>query len=339
MFLPIVLSFWLVFWLTLPRQSVSRNTFTLLRFGAPIFLGLQIPFIGALIYFARHEVLELALWTWFEYPIHLLREVPPDVSQLKRGLKWFLVNFAPVMAFALVGISGSRARKRDFVTLNLMLWSVLGLVVILLQRLSWWPYHYMLLVVPLGLLATRGVDSLWPHAQQILRPTGTWQSRVIFALTLILLFWPITSALVFKGVSIGRHGFALSKQQRFEYQAQVYPRYGRLSKEAAFLSEPTNLPGDIYVFGNTLYYYFSGRDPAIPLLTWFRPLPEQWIQLLDALDESRPPYVFVGTYAFDEFRTTPRLLPYLEQTIPRVEKHYETFRTTKEGTWYMRRDR
>ena len=65
--------------------------------------------------------------------------------------------------------------------MSLVLWSVLGFGVIL-QQLSWWPYHYMLLVVPLGLLATRGVDS-WPHVQDILRPTGTWQSRVIFALT------------------------------------------------------------------------------------------------------------------------------------------------------------
>jgi hypothetical protein len=144
MFLPIVVAFWLVFGLTLPRESLSRHPLRPLRLGAAIIFGLQLPITGALIYFGWHNILDLVLWTWFEYPLHLLREVPPDTRQLAKGLGWFLMNFSSIMAFALIGMVGLQIGRRDVLTVNLILWFALGFCAILLQRMSWWQYHYLL---------------------------------------------------------------------------------------------------------------------------------------------------------------------------------------------------
>jgi hypothetical protein len=267
--------------------------------------------------------------------------LPFKGKELMNGLVWFTQTFAPLMALGTIGAYAMVRRHRDALTLSLMLWSILGLGIILFQRLSWWEYHYLLLFVPLGILGAQGVDSLWSHLERLGASNAPSYSRLVGVLSLILLFSSVADSLARQGLYLARNGFALSWEDRFNYQTSVNSGYQSVHEEVAFLKEPGSVPGDIYVFGDPLYYYLSGRDPAIPLLaTWFTALPEQWLELLDALDEARPHYVFVATGALDGIRSyNPRVAPCLDQTMPRIERNYRILRTGENGTWYVLRDR
>lgn len=83
-------------------------------------------------------------------------------------------------------------------------------------------------------------------------------------------------------------------------------------------------------------------NPAIPLpALWFRALPEQWIQMMNLLDEKRPPYIFVAGNAFDvvRYEDTPKMVPYLEQTILHIKENYRLLRSSDVGVWYVLRNR
>ena len=54
-----------------------------------------------------------------------------------------------------------------------------GFAVILLQRLSWWEYQYLLLSVPVGILATKGIEILWVSLEA--RPPFRAPGKVRFA--------------------------------------------------------------------------------------------------------------------------------------------------------------
>ena len=59
-----------------------------------------------------------------------------------------------------------------------------GLLLIWMQVISWWSYHYLLLFVPVGLLAVQGFESLWLTATATATPR---RLRAITVAALILL--------------------------------------------------------------------------------------------------------------------------------------------------------
>jgi hypothetical protein len=90
----------------------------------------------------------------------------------------------------------------------------------------------------------------------------------------------------------------------------VSGEYATVLSEVAFLREPGSLPGRIYVFGDPLYYFLSGRGQAISLNGWFMgmALTDQWQQVAAQLGEVRPPYIFVAKAEADLIRKrSPRL--------------------------------
>lgn len=339
-FLPIPVAFWLTAlgYLVIRRQE--QLPAALLRVGLPVILGVLLPLMLVLGYFVFQNLQALVYWTFFEYPVRAVGDIPTRWRTSLGATKWFFERFAPLMALGTVGAYVSWSRRRDFLTLNLTLWFLLGFGVILFQRFGW-AYYYLLLLVPLGLLGAQGLDILWPHLERLGPSATPWRNRIVAVVSLILLFLPSVNSLAAQGLLVARNGFALEKGDRLKYQADVFPDYGMIHEEVSFLAEPGTLSGDIYVFGSPLYYYFSGRDPAIPLLaTWFTALPEQWVQLLEMLDEALPPYVFVGTDALDEVRNyTPKVAPYIDQTMPLIEKNYEVLRSSDAGTWYVLRNK
>ena len=102
--------------------------------------------------------------------------------------------------------------------------------------------------------------------------------------------------------------------------------------EVAFLREPGNLPGRIYVFGNPLYYFLSGRGQAIPLNGWFMELmlTDQWQQVERQLEEVLPPYIFVARDEADLITKRSPQLAHLLRTA------YMPLRASQAGSWYVR---
>lgn len=332
MFLPILAAFWLT---TLIDAVVRRHEHlltALVRIGAPIALGVLFPLLIVFSYFARFDMLELLYWTYFKYPSLIVNEIPlPPMYKLLESTRWFIGKFAPLMALGFLGACSSLSSRRDLMTMNLLLWCILGFGVILLQVQSWWLYQYLLLFVPLGVLSAKGLDVLWEKIKGSSLSTASWRSSIVTVLSLTLLFSPIVGSIAKRALLLGCDGFALKREQRLKYQERFNPAYPTMIADVAFLSKPESLPGDIYVFGDSLYYFFSGREQAIPIHgRWIRILvSEQWIQLTEQLSKALPPYIYVAAKDADLIRKRS------PKTAKFIEKNYRMLRRSEGGVWYV----
>ncbi|MFX0201267.1 MAG: hypothetical protein ACFFCW_34550 [Candidatus Hodarchaeota archaeon] len=331
MFLPILAAFWLTCFIDIIVRKQEKLRAALIRIGGPIMSGVLSPLLIALAYFAWHKALNILYLTSFEYPVRMVNEIsyPGKIQTLIQGLQFFIYNFAPLMALGFIGAYTSLNRRIDLLTLNLVLWVVLGLGVILLQRLSWWEYHYFLLFVPLGILGAKGLDFLWRNLKTIGPLITSRRGSTIVAISLALLFTPVFGALGIKALYLTTHGFALKREQRLKFQAKINDTFRALLAEVKFLSEENYLSGDIYVFGDPLVYFLSGRGQAVPIHGWAAEffLPEQWIQLKEQLAEALPPYIFVATSYLDlVLKRSPGQL---------IQEKYRVLHKSDVGVWYV----
>ncbi len=334
LFLPIVVSFWLAAIIHALVQNRSSIREVATRLATPVLAGVMLPLLIAFAYFAATGTLELVAYAYFEYPSRAMAELPgQSVGRLLHCIQWFLGWSAPLLGLAIFGTFFGR--RRGLLTLNLWLWAAVGLVIIFIQRTSWWEYHFVLLLVPLGVLAAMGLDALWTKIKA--DDTGTFRRRGLLAcLSLALLLSPVLLTLALKSVTLVRHRFALKKDQRLAYHSIVGQDYGVSDyetsfAEVAFLSEPTSLVGNIFVCGNPVYYHLSGRDQAIAANGWMLELflAEQWQQMTRQLSEARPSYIFVSAAYTEVIRQKSPEMTHL------LEVDYNVLRQSSAGVWYV----
>jgi hypothetical protein len=334
MFLPMIAAFWFT---TLINATLSkREAFlsTLIRIGVPVVLGMAVPLLIVVGYFASNNTVGLLYWTTFEYPAQLMRD-PPYTNPVINGLRWFISQCAPLIALGCIGAYVSLSNRRDrLLTVNLVLWLILGLAVILLQRFSRWDYHYLLLLVPLGIFSVKALDIFWEKLKAMGLPVNSWSGHMAGILGLVLLFSPVLNSLAKRGFALARSGFALTREQRLQYQSifnYTFNIYIEALEEVRFLSEPGSLPGDIYIGGEQIYYFLSGRNQAIALNGWGLELwlPSQSTRLTRELAEARPPYIFLMTgYVNLISEKSPG-------TARFIDENYLILRTSNRGVWYV----
>lgn len=274
-----------LFWLTVLISSIARRDATwlklLFRIAFPILFGIAIPVIAITLYFAWHNALSIVNYTYFEYPAQAVAAFAGEnrLSILKQGLRWFITTFSPlitlIFVWGLIILKDAKAqnkrfvsellfklRQADLLTVNLILWVFAGLAVILVQRLSW-EYHYLLLLVPLGILAMKGIEAIWEQTIRIspffAKPLG----QAVFIICLLILFIPILRlpARKFKRDYFDRMGS--QAKQLWVPHDDMDEQYRQIQSEVGFLSEPNNRPGKIFVCAQPLYYYLSKRSPAL----------------------------------------------------------------------------
>ena len=126
----------------------------------------------------------------------------------------------------------------------------------MIQSLSYWEYQYLLLSVPVGLLAVHGLDAIWPR---IARPRARW------ALSLALVVIPLWFV-AHKSAVLVRHRFALASADRAAYQSEISFDHAipRILEHAGFLMRPEARRGAIWVMGSPMIYWLTGRDQAVP---------------------------------------------------------------------------
>ena len=200
--LPIPLSFWVTSLVIAAKRKKSGLASELLRGCWPILMGALLPLLVVLCLFASlHDVGPL-LYTAFTYPLQVMTELPKEdrIGTLLTGLQWFLGNFAPLLALGFIGAWLSLVRCRDVMSVNLVLWVVVGVFVILLQRYSWWDYHYLLVLVPLGILSAKGVEGAWERLPPGHIPARAWSERVFVLVALLLLFSPVLDSWAMLGL-------------------------------------------------------------------------------------------------------------------------------------------
>ncbi|MEH1790481.1 MAG: glycosyltransferase family 39 protein [Nostoc sp.] len=323
-FLPILLCFWLT--ILLHSVLIKHQNFQkiFIEIFLPISIGVILPLLVVFSYFAEVNSLSIVYKTFFVYPGQVVANGKFNISKLLFGTAWFLKNFITLVLIATVAVNVSLRKDRNLLTLLLVVWFVLGLIVIVLQTRSLWSYHYLLLFVPTGILATKGLDILWQPLKQLSSPLIKILVSFLFLLPLLLNFQ-------FKSVALVKNNFALTEDTRFKYQTIFREDYTSLRSEVDFLSQPGNLPGKIFVAGDPSIYYLSGRTQATSLNAWSLEffLSEQWPQLLQELDFSKPPYIFLS----DNYQ--PLIKKEFPKIIELIEKRYHILSKSNDGVWYI----
>lgn len=321
---------------SLSVATLTSLGLTMVKLAVPLLSGLLLPWLLMLGYFYSQDSLEIVYKTFLVYPPMVVSGDGPDKDWLRfvKSLGYFVVAFASTVLLG--SLQGYRAVRRadDLLTLNLVLWALGGLSVIWLQSQGWWPYYYLLLFIPFGTLAALFLNSRWDVLTRLWSAPDEKASLklrrgVLVAGSCLLLLVP-AMGLGVKSLWLMKSGLALEPEQRLQYQMLIQDDYKVALDEIAIISKPDSQPGDIFVMGNPLIYYLSGRNQAGPINGWSLEwlMPFQWQELHQQLRTYKPVYIFVDyTYQW--------LLAEKGADIMRMmEQDYVQLHQSDVGTWY-----
>lgn len=123
--------------------------------------ALLVPLLVVAIYFGTHGQLERIWWAYFDLAPRARFLDPEPVGHLTTGAGRFLVMHAPVVILAVVGsvraLREGQPRQLDLVV-AMTLWIGLGTVALVIQ--FWGVWHWLLLTVPVGILAALGAEGI-----------------------------------------------------------------------------------------------------------------------------------------------------------------------------------
>ena len=249
-FLPLIAGFWMVYLLhglVRQRQSVVVAVGHLL---VPVAVGLLMPIGPVMICWASQGLLGEVYDTLIKLPPRMVGELPskPLSEFIGTFVSWLKRSF-PLLVLA--SLAGAKLWKRmDFLMMQMVVWLGLGLMVISVQTLSWWAYHFFLLLVPMAVLAGKGIAV----ALQSDRPR--WGRFVVLMSLLVLLILNVR-AITKTGYAMARSGLPTNPENLLAYQKRMSPLYPSLSEQVQWVNEPGRVPGPIYVIGNPTLYVLS----------------------------------------------------------------------------------
>lgn len=329
------------------RRSDRSIVRSVIRTWAAFTLGVVVTLGVVALVFAVFGALHALLWSSFVYPSLAFREISQGlvpaapVSRLVKGMIWYLAIFAPWLPFIVPALFGMRRPDEPAepaLSRMMLIWLIGGMAIIVMQRFSWWTYHFMLLFTPTAVLCVRGIDVVMHRAQTFLG-----QDRSTRALALLLVTPALLAAVPPAAEELRQASRMWSHEPYYEteyafYHGDSIDRYHQRKSEeyrailpiAQFLRQPDSLPGPIYIIGNPLIYLFSGRQQALPVhgWSWQMMTTQQWQELPKEIERFRPVYVFVDTM----------FLPVIEQRNPAVLETilsmYAVDHETPMGIWY-----
>ncbi len=336
-FLPMLALFWVMDLAILAAVRRAARARAVLGATLAILAGLALPLGLTAGYLAAHGALRIAIWTSFVFPTRVLGESHHFRHEiLTSGLSWFALRFAPLMGLGVMGAWAAIRRRRELLTAHLLMWIASGAFVIVIQSWSYWQYQYLLFVVPLGILAALGLEAAAPALMALTLFRSRREARLTLAVAVLALFAEPLGALALKATFLAKDGFALSPRglETHQFRMSRGETYFRLVPEVRFLTRPDARPGPIYVIGDPLVYWLSGRKQAVPrsggILTSFLTASE-WAKIVADLRAARPPYLFVQS----------EYVPVLEKTRPRSDalfallaSDYRPLKSDEMGFWY-----
>lgn len=126
--------------------------------GGWIALGFAVPSAIVVAYLGAHGQLGDVWHTWFVFPLGVAGRAGRPLTLLGASGRWFVERFAPLLVLGALGLVRLARRGLDRWTATVLAWCAFAAGLVLVQL--WWQYLFLLLVVPLGLLAAQGVDEL-----------------------------------------------------------------------------------------------------------------------------------------------------------------------------------
>ncbi|MGI9056916.1 MAG: hypothetical protein ACR2F2_14065 [Pyrinomonadaceae bacterium] len=345
MFFLILLAFW--FWLfVFCFYLFGKNAKRMLVSAALVFSGLIIPAAIVIIYFALNGALGDLYYTTFIYPLDAGRTITKMEDRsgvLINGLEWFLKSYFPVifltLLFPVINIkrffknwkykNEFFARRENFLFSGLLIWAFAGFAVILIQKLSWWEYHYSLLMIPLGILAVKCLERLTEKINASPKIRRKFPAFIILSVMIAVLFVPTARRLVHKIRQSGNIETIKIGDREFGVTGDAAGDYKSIFADTAFLRTENPKP-EIFIVSNPLYYYLSDSTPVFAangamsdMFTDF-----EWNRLDRELAEKKPKYIFIET----------RLIKPLTEANPSfintVRRNYSVFSTGDRGSFY-----
>jgi hypothetical protein len=227
-----------------------------------------------------------------------------------------------------MGYGAVKMRQRiDLLAALMWAWIVLGFGMILSQSLSWWSYHFLLLLVPVGILATKGLEIA-------LRSSRQWGLRLAIVSLMGLLLCNVYSIGMI-GQHMAQSGFLLSPASKVAYETRKFDRYAKSLTVANAFNRSPRRPGDIFVMGEPIIYHMVGRYQGIPLIGWITELllEKQWPELINQIQSAQLPYIFIETDVISSPEIRQDLL---KSFLDYLQQHYRAIEKTEVGVWYER---
>lgn len=349
-FLPILLATWMS---VLYFQIRSNESGTFRRSIYDIFkafLGLLLIVVPLILYFARHQTLGEFSYTTFDYPLRVTSAFGSNsrLPILIEGFKWFVVYFSFLLFVNALGIISvilrSRAQMRttfrklfipetsfELLINNLVIWLVVGVAVIVVQSTSWWAYHFLLLSIPLGILAVFSIDRAQVLFERSARFVSGASGVLLVMICSALLLGTLNRVTSSAVIRIYDRSAPISWSVLPFLFSDPTDSYERIEKSTAYLRSPESVAGPIFVCADPLYYYLSKRSPALVTNGWSPEyfLPEKWGQLEEELLAKRPKYVIIDKGCRDLMEANSKL------TIDIVDTQYRPVSIDDNSSWYV----
>lgn len=263
--------------------------------------------------------LDILRRTYFDTPTQMLAELPrPSIDRLVDAAKWFGTRYGPLLALAAIGsLRLWHDGKREWM-LFLFAWCLTSLIVIVAQRFSWWSYHFMLLALPVGLLAAEGCSAC------------ITRGKTLGKVLLLAVFMPMIAAVVLKWVPIIRESFCLTPTDRAAMLLHEEV-YRKAKEETSFLRDGTSRPGSIFVAGEPIFYRYAGRTQATAIHGWSLELYPAEIRLLlvKQLIHAEPAYIFIDRVYYKKL-----IEEWYPELVELLRTQYRILRVSDTGTWY-----
>ena len=331
LFLVLLIPFWLRAATQRSSDSVKSSPMRLLEAGGGVVIGLLFPLGVVAALLSAWGALSLGLETFFKIPPRILSELPQaPLRRLERSAAFFVRGYGPSLLLAVVGTWMLRRSATDRLTRYLWTWCAFGALVILMQRQSGWPYHFHLIGFPSALLAVLTLDRLWAKRVDPMA-AASWGRVLQFAGLVVVLAFSGILAVGRLTLTLVEHGLTLDPAERLAFQNEYSGGdYNTITSDVQFLKGPSSQQGDIYVAGDPLYYWLSGRGQATSLNGWALEffLVEQWEELAGQLESSHASYVFMSNFYSGLIERKG------QSFLAVLDREYVLLRTSENGAWY-----
>ena len=304
----------------------------ILRLALPWSVGAGLIWLAMLGYFASNGAAAAFLLTTFVYPFTgAMTLEPAPFLRLFIGGAQLAVTLAPWLCLAAGFLLPGRVAERVPLAPLLLIWIGVEVFDILVQRFSWWPYHWFLLLAPAFLLCMLGLDRI--VAVPFVAADLARRHRSFMLFLLLAPFTVVLSQLGQNAFTVVEAGWPRAFDGR-AFRSAVDRNYdGVVAASAAF-------PGDcqrerIYVLGTpAIYreldcsfgYRYSGQN--LPYIT-----AAQRADLVQQLRANPPEWIFIA----------PPMAKRMEQLAVRepdlttlIDTEYRLAAYGDWGTWHRR---
>jgi hypothetical protein len=268
-----------------------------------------------------------AIWTALVYPPQAVREYQHSpLSQLFWAFRWFLVGAGVLVPWALWAVyNGLRHGLR--LELLCTAWMVSAMVIIAMQVLSYWEYHFDLLFVPVGLLAALGFADVLERIAARGRPGYRRAAVAVLALSVVAAMGLPLARKAQRVVS----AMPFTPERQHAFNASIDDRYATFAASAEAVKHLARPEDRIVVWGDARLYFMTGLRPVVEVNGSTFYLARQVEEVAELIRRNPPPLIYVGKHR-------NRMTFHGDGVLPRaVHELYEPAYEDAQGVWYLRR--